>query len=59
MTKDVLTISPTATILEAAKTMTERKIGCLVVVNGEHLVGILTESDFVGLVLSEDAKGDQ
>ena len=53
MTNDVLTISPTATLVEAAKIMTDGKIGCLVVVDGERLAGILTESDFVSLVLSE------
>ena len=54
MSSDVLTISPTATLIDAAKTMTDRKIGCLVVVEEERLAGILTEGDFVRLVLSED-----
>jgi CBS domain-containing protein len=53
MTNDILTISPTAALVDAAKIMTDRKIGCLVVVEGERLAGILTESDFVRLVLSE------
>jgi len=30
--------------------MQERKIGCLPVVDGEKLVGIVTESDFVAFV---------
>jgi CBS-domain-containing membrane protein len=47
MTTDVVTISPDATLAEAARLMLERKIGCLVVVEGEKLIGILTEADFV------------
>jgi CBS domain-containing membrane protein len=54
MTNDVLTISPTAGIVDAAKIMTDKKIGCLVVVEGERLAGILTESDFVRLILPEN-----
>jgi len=54
MTNEILTISPTAALVDAAKIMTDRKIGCLVVVEGERLAGILTESDFVRLVLPED-----
>ena len=54
MTNDILTISPTARIVDAAKIMSDKKIGCLVVVEGERLAGILTESDFVRLVLPEN-----
>jgi CBS domain-containing protein len=32
--------------------MLERKIGCLVVVDGRKIAGILTESDFVKLALA-------
>jgi CBS domain-containing membrane protein len=47
MRNDVITTSPDAPLAEAAKTMFERKIGCLVVLEGQKIVGILTESDFV------------
>jgi CBS domain-containing membrane protein len=47
MTADPVTISPDAPITEAAAIMLHRKIGCLPVVDGERLVGILTEADFV------------
>ena len=50
MTTEVITIPPDAALAEAARTMLERKIGCLPVVDGgRRLVGILTESDFVAL----------
>jgi CBS domain-containing membrane protein len=52
ITTDVVTIAPDAALAEAARTMLERKIGCLPVVDGGRLVGILTESDFVALVAS-------
>jgi CBS domain-containing membrane protein len=50
MKTDVVTVSPDAPLAEAAKVMMERKIGCLVVVEGKRIVGILTEGDFVKLV---------
>jgi CBS domain-containing protein len=53
MKTDVVTVTPDAPLSEAAKIMLERKIGCLVVVEGKKLVGILTESDFVKLALHD------
>lgn len=50
MTSDVETVTPEADIREAAQLMYENKFGCLPVVEGSHLVGILTESDFVRLM---------
>lgn len=47
MSTDVVTIGPEASLAEAARRMLERKIGCLPVVDGGTLVGILTEGDFV------------
>jgi CBS domain-containing protein len=45
MTRDPLTISPDATIREAAQVMLQHKIGGLPVMEGDRLVGIITESD--------------
>jgi CBS domain-containing protein len=50
MATEVVTSSPDASLVEAAKILTERKIGCLPVVANGKLVGILTEGDFVALV---------
>lgn len=47
MTTEVVTVGPDAPLGEAARLMLEHQIGCLPVVEGERLVGILTESDFV------------
>ena len=49
MTTEVVTTGPAEMLAKAAKAMLERKIGCLPVVEGGRLVGILTESDFVAL----------
>jgi CBS domain-containing membrane protein len=51
MESEVSTISPGARLREAAELMIERKIGCLPVVDGGELVGILTEGDFLSLVV--------
>ena len=50
MTTGVVSIDPDADIREAAQIMFENKFGCLPVVEGSRLVGILTESDFVRLM---------
>ncbi|HVS65239.1 MAG TPA: CBS domain-containing protein [Thermoanaerobaculia bacterium] len=50
MTEDVATVEPSDDIRAAAQTMFENKYGCLPVVAGGRLVGILTESDFVRLL---------
>jgi len=53
MKTEVVTVTPSAPLVEAAKIMLERKIGCVVVVEAKKIVGILTESDFVKLALQE------
>lgn len=45
MRQPVITASPHMAVEQAAAIMHEHKIGCLPVVEGETLVGILTESD--------------
>lgn len=47
MTKEPETCSSTTPLAEAADIMLKHKYGCLPVVDGDTLVGILTESDFV------------
>jgi CBS domain-containing membrane protein len=47
MTGSIDTVDPDADLQEASKLMTSRKIGCLPVVAGGVLEGILTEGDFV------------
>lgn len=47
MTSEVETAEPGQWLHEAAQIMFENKYGCLPVVEGREVVGILTESDFV------------
>ena len=47
MARDVTTARPEDPIEDAAMVMYERKIGCLPVVDGEDLVGMLTTSDIM------------
>ena len=51
MTSGVLTVNPESDLRSAAELMLDRKIGCLPVVDGRKLVGILTEADFVRYLL--------
>ena len=50
MITDVITTTPDTPLIEAARVLTERKVGCLPVVENGRLVGILTEGDFVAIV---------
>ena len=50
MTEELLTISPDIPLRDAARQMIEHKVGCLPVVEGDKLVGILTEGDFARFV---------
>ena len=46
-----ITIAPHASVKEAARLMLEEKIGCLPVLDGAKLVGIVTETDMLELVV--------
>ena len=47
MSEPAITITPGAHVGEAARQMAERKIGCLPVMEGGELVGMLTETDLL------------
>lgn len=51
MSRNVLTVDAKTSLREAAGLMLEKKIGCLPVVAGDYLIGILTEADFLKLVV--------
>jgi len=55
MSTEIETVDPDVALDAAAQMMLESKIGCLPVVEGEHLVGILTEADFVRCYLEKRA----
>jgi CBS domain-containing protein len=49
-TRELIVTSPNSNVDEAARIMKEKNVGALLVVDGERLVGILTERDFFKLV---------
>jgi CBS domain-containing membrane protein len=53
MHEDVETVEGSEPLRDAAARMLRRKIGCLPVVEGERLTGLLTEGDFLMLVAGE------
>jgi len=57
MTPKVIAISPDRSVAEAARIMKERDIGSVVVMEGEKLVGIVTERDIITrFVAKEDGR---
>lgn len=52
MSDDLITVAPSDDVAKAAKLILDHKIGCLPVVEGGKLVGLVTETDFVKLALS-------
>jgi acetoin utilization protein AcuB len=50
MTHDPQAVSPNTPVSEAVALMQEHKLGCLPVVEGDCLVGIVTRSDLVSLL---------
>ena len=42
----ITSVAPTATVLEALKLLAEKNIGAVLVMDGLHLVGILSERDY-------------
>ncbi|MFO7942852.1 MAG: CBS domain-containing protein [Anaerolineales bacterium] len=52
MVKDVITIKEDIPIETAARVMADHKIGCLPVLDGKDLVGIITDSDLFNTMVS-------
>ena len=55
----IVSVSPTATVRDASKTMAEANVGCTAVMDADRLIGILTERDLVRSVLAKDLDADQ
>jgi CBS domain-containing protein len=54
MTSSPSTITSDATVVEAARTMTAEDVGSLPVVEGDKLVGMVTDRDLVTNVVAKD-----
>ena len=57
MATDVLGVAPDTSLFDAARRMHERKVGAVVVRDGERLVGILTERDVLRAVATDRVDG--
>ena len=51
--RDVVTVSPEATVIDAVRAMNERKTGSVLVTAGRDLVGIFTERDVLCRVVDK------
>lgn len=47
----VYSIAPSATVFEAVKLMAEKNVGALLVMEGERIVGVVTERDYARKVV--------
>ncbi len=52
--RDVWSVGPDATVYEALQILAEKRIGALVVLDGEEVVGIMSERDYARKVVLED-----
>ena len=53
MTKDVVSIGVNNSVFEAAELMSSNRVGCLVIMDGEVPIGIVTERDIVRRVVAK------
>ncbi|MCS7116251.1 MAG: CBS domain-containing protein [Nitrososphaerota archaeon] len=53
MSKDLVTIEADKSVLDAARLMAKKGVGCLIIVSGGKAIGIITERDLVSRVLAE------
>jgi CBS domain-containing protein len=58
MTRNVKTIKTSATLTEAAKLMKMNRIGSLVVMDNDLVIGIITERDFAYKIIAEGKGAD-
>jgi len=54
LTKNVIKIDLRKTVFDAAVLMNRKKVGCLVIMDSEEPVGIVTERDFVRKVVAKN-----
>jgi CBS domain-containing protein len=52
MTEDILTTHPKDSLRAAGLTLQKHKYGCLPVIENGSLVGIITDSDYVGVAIN-------
>jgi len=58
MSRNLLTVEESTLLVEAAASMTKRRVGAVLVMEGERLIGIVTERDVLRAAASGDIGGD-
>ncbi|MEI6190295.1 MAG: CBS domain-containing protein [Chitinophagia bacterium] len=56
--RKLITVSSSTSIFDALKIMSEANIGCLIVLNGGHYVGMFTERDYARKIVLEGRSSD-
>src|SRR5207302_9245749 len=58
MSRNLLAVEEARPLVEAAASMTKRRVGAVLVMEGERLIGIVTERDVLRAAASGDIGGD-
>lgn len=57
MSRNLASIEPDAALVDAARAMVERRVGSVLVLDGERLAGILTERDILRVAATGSLEG--
>jgi CBS domain-containing protein len=57
MSRNLLTVEPATELRDAAQRMSERSVGAILVLSGDHVSGILTERDVLRAVATGPVEG--
>ena len=57
--RQIFSVSPTSTVLEAVREMDQRGVGALLVLDGERPVGIVSERDYARRVILMGRRSDE
>jgi CBS domain-containing protein len=56
--RKLITVSSSSSIIDALRIMAESNIGCLIVLDGDHYVGMFTERDYALKIVLEGRSSD-
>ena len=56
--RKLITVSSSSSIIDALRIMAESNIGCLIVLEGDHYVGMFTERDYARKIVLEGRSSD-
>ena len=57
--RNIVSVAPNTTVRDAAKKMTEKRVGSVLIMRGDKLEGIVTERDILNKVVSEGLNPDE